>query len=305
MEGINREFLPYVILIAMVSIGIELFISKNKGLKNYDKQESFISVAIFVMGTVGNAMFRVLSGGVLLFAYQHRLFEISLGRAVQFGIVFILVEFCYYWMHRYSHRVRLGWASHVVHHSPECFNFSIAYRLGVTGFFSLLWAFYIPIAWLGFDPKIIALCLSLNLFYQFWLHTELIPKLGCLEWFFNTPSHHRVHHASNPLYLDRNYGGVVILFDRLFGTFEAENPKIKIEYGLTEKIASKSVVKIMFMGWTSLWHEMRKQNCLADKVKLIFLSPGWVPAGGITSDVIRSRWIKENEPSERKLRHAN
>lgn len=294
MESIGREFFPYILFIAITSISIELLISKKEGLKNYNKEESLISAAIFFLGAILNGGFRALSGGVLLFAYENRLFDIQLSGAAQFGIAFFLTEFCYYWMHRYSHEVRLGWASHIVHHSPECFNFSIAYRLGLTGFFSLLWAFYIPIAWLGFDPKIIALCLSLNLLYQFWLHTELIPKLGLFEWLFNTPSHHRVHHASNPLYLDRNYGGTLIIYDRLFGTFQEEDSRIPIEYGLTERIRSKKILKISFMGWTALWSDMKAEPKLFKKIALILHPPGWSPDGGRTSRVIRDKWIMDH-----------
>lgn len=293
MESIGREFFPYILFIAVMGISIELFISKREGLKNYDKEESLISVAIFFLSVILNGAFRVLSGGVLLFAYEHRLFEIQLGSFAQFGIAALLTEFFYYWMHRYSHEVRLGWASHVVHHSPECFNFSTAYRLGFTGFFSLLWVFFLPIAWLGFEPKIIALCLSLNLLYQFWLHTELIPKLGWFEWFFNTPSHHRVHHASNPLYIDRNYGGTVILFDRLFGTFQEEDSRIQIEYGLIEKIQSKKIFKISFMGWVALFNDMRAEPALLKKIALIIRPPGWSSGGERTSDVIRNEWLKK------------
>ncbi len=294
MENIQKEFLPYAVLFMTVSIGIELWFSRRRGASNYDGQESFISAVIFVLGTVVNGMFRLISGAVLVFAYQHSLFEIKLSPIVQFGAVFLLVEFFYYWMHRYSHRVRLGWATHIVHHSPECYNLSIAYRLGFTGFFSLLWVFYIPIAWLGFDPKIIAGMASINLLYQFWLHTELIPKLGPLELLLNTPSHHRVHHGSNPLYLDRNYGGTLIIFDRLFGTFQAEEPKVKIEYGLVEKITNKSVGKILFLGWTNLWKDVRQQRSLYEKIRIVFSPPGWTPGGGTTSEAIRSQWIQKN-----------
>lgn len=293
MEGINREFLPYMIVIAIVSVGLELLISKNHDLRNYEKNESLISVAIFFMGTLTNSLFRLAVGAISVWCYQHRFFELPLNGAMQFGAAFFLVEFCYYWMHRYSHEVRLGWASHVVHHSPECFNLSIAYRLGVTGFFSLLWLFFIPLAWLGFRPEVTSICLSLNLFYQFWLHTELIPKLGWLEWLFNTPSHHRVHHASNPLYLDRNYGGVLIVFDRLFGTFQEERSDIKIKYGLTEKIAIKSILNIAFMGWLSLWHDIKLQRRIIDKIKLIIFPPGWAPNGTeMTSKMMRSQWTE-------------
>jgi sterol desaturase/sphingolipid hydroxylase (fatty acid hydroxylase superfamily) len=189
----------------------------------------------------------------------------------------------------------LGWATHIVHHSPECYNLSVAYRLGITGLFSFDWVFFVPIAWLGFDPKVIAGMVSLNLLYQFWLHTELIPKLGWLEWVLNTPSHHRVHHGSNPLYLDRNYGGTLIVFDRLFGTFQGETPEIKIEYGLTEKTRDKSVSKILFMGWISLWKDIVSQKRFIDKIKMLFTPPGWTPTGGLTSESIRSQWIEKNQ----------
>ncbi len=161
-------------------------------------------------------------------------------------------EFCYYWFHRAAHRVRWFWATHAVHHSPNEFNLGIAYRFGWTGRLAGNAVFYVPMIWLGFPPQAVFATLALNLLYQFWLHTEWVPKLGWLEYVLNTPSHHRVHHASNAEYIDRNYGGVLIVFDRLFGTFAAERDDLPCRYGLVTPLMSNNPIRIAFHEWLKM-----------------------------------------------------
>ncbi|MEZ5668637.1 MAG: sterol desaturase family protein [Alphaproteobacteria bacterium] len=165
---------------------------------------------------------------------------------------FLLVEFAYYWFHRFSHRVRWLWATHAVHHTPEEFTLLAAARLGWTNVLSGGWLLYLPLVAAGFPPTVIAALIGANLSYQFLLHTEAVGRLGPLEWVLNTPSHHRVHHASNPAYLDRNYGGVLIVFDRLFGTFQAELPAERPRYGLVHGQRSRNPVVIALHEWRNL-----------------------------------------------------
>src|SRR5262245_19171130 len=155
-----------------------------------------------------------LAGPVIALAWNHRLGDMPLDGLAAFAVLFVGQEFCYYWYHRAAHRVRWFWATHAVHHSPNEFNLGIAYRFGWTGRIAGHRLVYLPLIWLGFPPASVFATLSLNLLYQFWLHAEWAPRLGSLEYVLNTPSHHRVHHASNPEYIDRNYGGVLIVFDR-------------------------------------------------------------------------------------------
>ena len=206
-------------------------------------------------------------------AWQHRVATIPLDTFSAVALLFLGQEFCYYWFHRCSHRVRWLWASHAVHHSPNELNLSAAYRFGWTARLSGSMIFYVPMIWLGFAPRAVFTTLSLNLLYQFWLHTGWAPKLGPFELVLNTPSHHRVHHATNPEYLDRNYGGVLIVFDRLFGTFAAEREKIAIRYGLVEPLYSHNPVWIAFHAWVALGRDLWRAADWRERGRVLFGPP--------------------------------
>jgi sterol desaturase/sphingolipid hydroxylase (fatty acid hydroxylase superfamily) len=260
-------------LFFLVIVAEALLITKLKKEK-YPWKESFISLLI----AIGHRISKTIpSTGLLIFAWNHRIFTISLNSWWNVLLLFICLEFTYYWYHRASHRIRWFWASHLVHHSPQHFNLSAAYRLSWTGGISGSVIFFMPLAWLGFKPFAIAIALSLNLLYQFWIHTELIPQLGIFEWFLNTPSHHRVHHASNSEYIDRNYGGVLIIFDRLFGTFTPEssfNPPI---YGLTDPIKSANPFKIVLHEWIQIFQDTMSASSWQERFCYIFAPPEWKP----------------------------
>jgi sterol desaturase/sphingolipid hydroxylase (fatty acid hydroxylase superfamily) len=181
-------------------------------------------------------------------------------------------DFCYYWSHRSHHVVRILWASHVVHHSSQRFNLSTALRQPWTGFTS--WLFYLPMIALGVHPVALAFCSSVNLVYQFWIHTERINKLPrAFEFGFNTPSHHRVHHASQGSYLDRNFGGIFIIWDRLFGSFapELERPV----YGLTKNITTFNPLRVAVHEYASIGRDVRGARGWRQRVGAVFASPGW------------------------------
>lgn len=185
-------------------------------------------------------------------------------------------DFCYYWFHRLSHEVRFLWAAHVNHHSSRRYNLSTALRQSWTTPFTSFW-FWTPLPLLGFEPAMILTVQTVSLLYQFWIHTETIGNLGIFERFMNTPSHHRVHHATNVLYLDRNHGGFFIVWDRLFGTFERE-----VEaplYGLTRNIETYDAVKIAFHEWTALAHDVRMARTWRDRLGYLTMPPGWSPDG--------------------------
>jgi sterol desaturase/sphingolipid hydroxylase (fatty acid hydroxylase superfamily) len=221
-------------------------------------------------------------------AYALRPFEIPMDRWESWLALFVVVEIAYYWLHRYSHEVRWMWAQHSVHHSARQITLSVAYRLGWTQFVAGPWLFLVPVCWIGFDPRAVMLMFAASLLYQFWLHTEAVGKLGWLEWFFNTPSHHRVHHAIEPAYLDRNYGGVLIVWDRLFGTFAEERDGAPRTYGLVRQIDTLNPVKIAFAEWQALWHDLRAAKSPKQVLGYVFLAPGWRPGGGgLTTRAIR------------------
>ena len=190
-------------------------------------------------------------------------------------ILFVLDDFSYYWFHRFNHEVRLLWAGHVNHHSSEYLNLSTALRQGVgERVHKMLFWLWLPL--LGFDAGMILTMIGANLIYQFWVHTQLIRKLPA--WFeavFNTPSHHRVHHASNTRYLDCNHAGVLILWDRLFGTFAAETADEPPVYGLTKNVHTFNPVKVLLHEYASLWRDVKRAVNVRDKARYVLLAPGW------------------------------
>ena len=189
----------------------------------------------------------------LAWAWEHRLFTQPLDNVGSFLLLFFGLEFFYYWYHRFSHTTRWFWASHSVHHSPNQLTLASAYRLGWFGRMTGATVFFIPLVLLGFTPTVVLTALLLNLLYQFWLHADWIPRLGWLEGIFNTPSNHRVHHARNPEYLDANYGGVLVVFDRLFGTYIAERDDVPCDYGtVTPTVSSRNPFVLNFAPWAGL-----------------------------------------------------
>jgi len=221
-------------------------------------------------------------------AYRHRLFTLQLDSVGTVLLLFIGMEFCYYWHHRTSHTVRWFWNTHSVHHSPNQLNLSAAYRLGWLGKFSGSMIFYTPLALLGFKPALILIALALNLLYQFWLHADWIPKLGWLEYVLNTPSAHRVHHARNAEYLDANFGGVLIVFDRLFGTYVEERADRPCDYGLVTPVTTYNPIRINFMPWVGLGKDLLSARSPGEAWFYLFGPPGWRPDGkGLTTAELR------------------
>jgi sterol desaturase/sphingolipid hydroxylase (fatty acid hydroxylase superfamily) len=206
-------------------------------------------------------------------AAQHHVATLPVGTAGSIAVLFLGQEFCYYWFHRCSHRIRVLWASHAVHHSTNRFNLSAAYRFGWVGRLIGTSAFFVPLIWFGFPPRAVFITLNLGLLYQFWLHTDWVPKLGPLEWVLNTPSHHRVHHAANPEYLDKNYGGVLIVFDRLFGTFTAERDAVPGRYGLVKPLFSNNPLWIVAHEWVALGRDLWRGRSAGDWWRAVFGPP--------------------------------
>jgi sterol desaturase/sphingolipid hydroxylase (fatty acid hydroxylase superfamily) len=207
--------------------------------------------------------------------FRHRLFELPGDSAWTWLACFVGVDLLYYWFHRKSHEVAFLWAAHAVHHQSEEYNLTVALRQGaIQGWFS--WVFYLPLALLGFPPLVFLACSSANTLYQFWIHTRLIGRLGPVEWLFNTPSHHRVHHGRNPEYIDRNHAGVFIVWDKLFGTFAAEGDEPV--YGITTPLRSWNPVWANLSHWAALLLEARRTSRWADRLRLFWKPPGWRPA---------------------------
>ncbi len=228
--------------------------------------------------------------GIMQWFWEHRLFTVPMDHWSGWLACFLVQEFCYYWYHRAAHRVRWFWCTHSIHHSPNELNLSAAYRFGWTGKLSGTLLFFMLAPLFGLPPRVILLMLSLNLLYQFWIHASWIPRLGPLEWILNTPSAHRVHHAANLEYLDGNYGGVLIIFDRVFGTYIPERADLPCRYGLVTPLLGNNLLKIEFSQWRALWQDLRCARSARAFFGFLFKPPGWQPEGpGQTTAELRAR----------------
>lgn len=237
------------------------------------------SLRNFMLGA-GYQTTELLFAGLIAFpvyalAYHHRLWDIPLTPLTGL-LLWVLTDFCFYWMHRSSHRVRWLWAAHVTHHSSERMNFSTAMRQNATNIFNGGWLFYVPLAVLGFNPVWIGVCYALSLVYQFFIHTTLIGRLHpAIEYVFNTPNHHRVHHGRNPAYIDTNYAGVFIVFDRLFGTFTTERADQPIEYGITRPVGGNGLLISWLHEYRDMFGDMARSGPLSQRLKHLWMPPEW------------------------------
>ena len=199
-------------------------------------------------------------------------FAIDAPALLSWAVTFFLVDLCYYWSHRMSHEVNLLWAGHVVHHQSEEYNLSVALRQATIGKL-FTWIFYLPLALIGVPWRLFVTCYGINLIYQFWIHTEAIDRLGKAEEILNTPSHHRVHHGAQPEYLDKNYGGILITWDRLFGTFQREGERVR--YGLTKNIDTFNPLRIASHEYADIARDVAKSTTWRERLSYVFAHPGW------------------------------
>lgn len=256
------------------------------------------TAASLVMG-LGNTVSGLLLGGIalawLLFVEQFAFFDIGWAW-YWFVLAFVLDDFVYYWSHRWAHTVRWWWADHVVHHSSQHYNLSTALRQPWLSPLTL--KFIVLGSWLvliGFPPAMIAFVGALNLIYQFWIHTEAIKRLPApVEWLMNTPSHHRVHHATNPRYLDRNYAGVFIIWDKMFGTFEPETDDEEIRYGIVRNLGTHNPLTICLHEWWGIIKDVASARSPREVLGYWLGPPGWSPDGSReTSATLKARWMEE------------
>ncbi|GGW64253.1 sterol desaturase/sphingolipid hydroxylase (fatty acid hydroxylase superfamily) [Winogradskyella epiphytica] len=292
----------YAIPFFVLAMLLELYISAKQQIKTYEAKDSLSSIA---MG-LGNVILGFGAKAVVILAFffvydNFRIFTIPVVWW-SFILIFFADDFAYYWFHRVSHECRLFWASHVVHHSSEHYNLSTALRQTWSGgFYTFIFWLWLPL--LGFHPAMILLQMSISLLYQFWIHTEAINKMP--KWFeavFNTPSHHRVHHGSNPIYLDRNHAGILIIWDKMFGTFQEELEEEKVIYGLVTNIETFNPIKIAFIEWYHLFKDaFTGKKSFKDRILYIFKPPGWKHDGtGKSSDTLRTEWLKTVKSNQTK-----
>lgn len=277
-----------VFIVAMI---VEMFAIRSGAKGQYEWRDTATSL---VMG-LGNTFAAVIFGSTVVaigvWLYQFKLFDIPV---TWWSLALCLLgeDFTYYWFHRSAHRVRWFWASHVIHHSSQHYNLSTALRQTWTGFIAVSFIFRLPLFLIGFPPEMILFCGGVNLVYQFFIHTEVVGRLPWgLEYVLNTPSHHRAHHGTNARYLDRNYGGMLIIFDRMFGTFEAERDDEPVRYGIIRNLATFNPLWVGFHEWIAIGRDVVKAPGWRARWMAIAGPPGW--ATGSTADAIRASWEAE------------
>jgi sterol desaturase/sphingolipid hydroxylase (fatty acid hydroxylase superfamily) len=265
----------------------EMLVARARDRRRYCPKDTLTSLMLGFGSTIASA---IVGGAIFAMAtqvHQFRLFDIGYVWWA-WPLCFVLDDLAYYAFHRSAHRVRWFWASHVIHHSSQHYNLSTALRQTWTGFLSLAFIFRLPLFLIGFPPTMVFFCAGLNLIYQFWIHTEMIGRMP--RWFeavMNTPSHHRVHHATNPRYLDRNYAGVFIVWDRIFGSFTPELEEDRPRYGLVKNLGSFNLLWAAFHEWIGIARDLWTAPWGA-KLRYAFGPPGWSHDGSrLTSEKIR------------------
>ena len=258
-------------------IFIELIYGLVAGKNNYRLNDSFTSISLGLLSRYIPLLGLGLQGAA--FAYVAQYYNLKLFSSSSLWVwvfAFFLYDFCYYWMHRLHHEVKVLWATHVVHHHGEEFNLSTALRQTSTGFL-WKWIFYLPIFIVGIPPEVFVTVAGINLVYQFWVHTEHIPKLGWYEYVFVSPSNHRIHHAQNKHYVDANYGGVFILWDRIFGTYKEEMEELKPIYGTAKPLRSWNPFKANLDIFREMLLDSSRTKSVKDKIGVWFSRPNWRP----------------------------
>ncbi|WP_407699079.1 sterol desaturase family protein [Sphingopyxis solisilvae] len=283
----------------------EMIVARRADKSRYEARDTLNSLMLGTGSQVASALVGGIVVGLAVWLHQYRLFDIGIDFKSWWWawiLCFFLDDLAYYVFHRSAHRVRWFWASHVIHHSSQHYNLSTALRQTWTGFISLGFIFRLPLFLIGFPPAMVFFCAGLNLIYQFWIHTEAIKRLP--KWFeavMNTPSHHRVHHGVNPRYLDANYAGVFIIWDKMFGSFVAERDDEPVRYGIVKQLGSFNILWAAAHEWVGIasdvWHAPWKH-----KLSYIWREPGWSHDGSrATSAMIKERWAAgqaREEPAE-------
>jgi sterol desaturase/sphingolipid hydroxylase (fatty acid hydroxylase superfamily) len=285
--------IPVFLITILVELGWARRHRRDPAIKGYAARDTLASLAMGTGNVIIAAATKLVTFGLMVWVYEHRLF--TLPAAWWTWVLLLFAEdLCYYAFHRASHEIRFFWAAHVNHHSSQHYNLSTALRQSwttpLTG--PLFW---LPLPLLGFPPWMVLTQQAISLLYQYWIHTEAIGRLGWLEAIFNTPSHHRVHHGANPRYLDRNHGGIFIIWDRLFGTFEVEGERVR--YGLTTNLTSHDPIHIAFHEWKQIAIDVAGAHSAGDALRYVFGPPGWSPDGSR----LTSRQLREAETAAQKL----
>ncbi|MGI8951313.1 MAG: sterol desaturase family protein [Chitinophagaceae bacterium] len=293
MNALREQWLLLISTpIYFIIIGIEILLTHLQHRKAYTVKDTFANVYLMLLNSGIDLLFRVIYLAVLQYFFLHAVYQWQ--NVFLYWIVLLLAEdFLYYWLHRFDHEIRLFWAVHVTHHSSQQMNFTVGFRSSA---FQPLYRFiyFIPLAWCGFQPIDIVFIYAVTQIWGIFVHTELIKKMGWLEYIFVTPSHHRVHHASNAKYLDKNMGMFLIIWDKIFGTFQPELSDDKyqpLKYGLTKNIEKPTAANLVFHEWKEIWKDVtRKDLSLKQRWNYLFGKPGWShDKSRLTSEEMRAK----------------
>jgi len=303
-SGCAMKLILYAVPFFFVLIAVELLADRWRAMHTYRLADTISSLSAGVLSTTTG----LLTKGVGLITYALALKYLALLQLPEDSLwvwlfAFVLYDFCYFWHHRLGHERNVLWAAHSVHHQSEDYNLSTALRQTSTGFV-LGWVFYLPMAVLGVPLPVFVTVATVNLLYQFWVHTRHVPKLGWFEWLFVTPSNHRAHHAQNALYMDRNYGGVFIVWDRLFGTFQEEDDAEPVIFGVTTPLQSWNPLWANWQFYGQLLADAQRTERWRDKLRIWFMPTGWRPADVAAKYPINkpdlSRFVKFEVPLARR-----
>lgn len=273
-KAMPPAILYYAIPFFVLLLSIEAWFNHREKKHQYETKDTFASLGLGIGNVLTGFITKALIFGLFLFLYNHRFFSLDESKWYYWALLFFADDFSYYWFHRASHYVNYFWASHVVHHSSQHYNLAAALRQTWTGNLSGAFLFWAWMPLVGFHPIWVLFMQQISLIYQFWIHTETINKLPKpLEFILNTPSHHRVHHGSDLKYLDKNHAGILIIWDRMFGSFQPEEERPV--YGLTKNIESYNPAKIALITWGQLFKKSFSSGSFSNGIKYFFKSPGW------------------------------
>ena len=280
----------------IVTIILEIVLARfGKAKANYETKDTAVSLGMGLFSGVAGLLTAGAAAAAAIWAWQYRVFEIPMTAIWPWVALVLLEDLTYYWFHRLSHERRFWWAAHVNHHTSQHYNLSTALRQTWTGGLAGTWTLWLPLAFLGFPPAMIAIQKGISLVYQYWIHTEAIRRLPV--WFeavFNTPSHHRVHHARNPRYLDSNYAGILIVWDKLFGTFQPELDEEPCRYGIVRNLATFNILRVAFHEWIGMAADVVRHPGHA--LGYVFGRPGWSHDGSRdTSATLKAAWVSQRE----------
>jgi sterol desaturase/sphingolipid hydroxylase (fatty acid hydroxylase superfamily) len=269
-----KDLIQYAIPGFIILLVAEVIVTARQQKDYYEAKDTASSLAMGIGNVIIGFVGKAIVFGAFSLIYQFRLFTVDMTQWWAWVTLFFADDFSYYWFHRISHSSRYFWASHVVHHSSMKYNLGTALRQTWTGNITGAFIFWLWLPLVGFSPVAVMTMQAISLLYQFWIHTEHINKFPApIEFIFNTPSHHRVHHGSDLDYLDKNHAGILIIWDRMFGTFQREHSRPT--YGLTTNINSYNPVRIAFHEWAAIGQDVRRAGSLRAALGYIFGPPGW------------------------------